>query len=200
MLNDIDKTMDNENVNDVQELEHENNEFDEVEIEGEEETTDELEEEPEDLKERAQSQIDRLKREKQELKEELKALRKDNKPTKQTSKGDKSESDRFDKIEMKLAGITQPSEQEFVLDYMKLKGLNVDEALSTGFVQSSLRTMREQAKSENASAPVSNRVSQTQSDMTLKKAYQEYKKTGTIIDGLSHQQTMKLMKMIKSTE
>lgn len=205
MLN-IDKTMEEQNV-EVEELTtEEENELEEaVGTEEEVNVEDDIDDETggdssQSAKDRAQSQIDRLKAKLADKEAELEALK--SKTEKKTASKGKtsSETERFDKIELKLGGITEPSEQEFVLDLMKVKNLDVDQALRHPTVVAGLRAIREEAKAAQASAPTSNRTAKASADLTLKRAYQLYKKTGEVQEGLTAPQTLRLMNMIKQSE
>jgi hypothetical protein len=83
------------------------------------------------------------------------------------SKGDSKESDqkgsqvvddRYDRLELKIAGVASRDDQDFVLDYARQKKLSIDEALSSRVVRAELAAMKEESEKKRATTTPGNRV------------------------------------------
>ena len=72
--------------------------------------------------------------------------------------------ERYDRLELKTEGIKDKEQQDFVLDYAKLKGISVTEAMNAPVVRVELRQMGEEAKQRQAIPSSSNRTAQPRKD------------------------------------
>lgn len=87
-------------------------------------------------KERAKSQIDRLKAKVKELEEGGKE------GNQKSSKKEEVGDDRYERLELKTEGITSKKEQDVVLEYARFKGIEVLEAMKTPAVKAELAEIR----------------------------------------------------------
>lgn len=137
-------------------------------------TTDNNEVEEDDSKKRAQSQIDRLKKERDEAKAELAKYKTGNK---------ESNSDSNDALLARLEnrGVLDPKEQEYVIKFAKVEGINPIDALNEEVVKDKLAFFKREREARASTFVAPNRTG-TKVD-EVDKWVARYKKDGSLPDG-----------------
>ncbi len=100
-------------------------------------------------------------------KERLKKADKSKKEDSTQEKDNKKEispDERYDRLELKTEGVKDKEQQDLVLDYAKLKGISVTEALNTSVVKAELKEMQEVANNREATSAPSRRTAQKKKD------------------------------------
>lgn len=168
--------MENEELEnlDSQNEEQENDDSSTVEEVEESESNEESSDEEttkEEYTEREKQLYARLKK----AEKDLKAKKDDPKPAKS-----ESESDRFDRLELKLAGVTDKNDQDTIIEYARFKGISVDEARESRAMKAELREAERQRLSESASPRNNNRAPGQQDEVGM--WVKKYKKDGSLPD------------------
>jgi len=84
---------------------------------------------------------------------------------KEGGKKDRKEVDeRYERLELKTEGVKDKDQQDFVLDYARLKNISVTDALATKVVQAELRDMQETTRKKQAVPSSSSRTAQPKKD------------------------------------
>jgi len=112
----------------------------------------------------------------------LKKAEKDLKGKKDSPKPVKSEgeSDRFDRLELKLAGVIDKDDQDTIIEYAQFKGIGVDEARESRAMKAELREAEKQRTSESATPRNNNRAPGQQDEVGM--WVKKYKKDGSLPD------------------
>lgn len=149
--------------NDEEFFDEEDNQEDDG-AEQEDATVDEGEDEAEETLTLTQAELDeRIKAARKEQdKRWRERIKKDDKP--KEAKPKNSEDDRFDRLELKTEGIKDKAQQDLVLDYAKLKGVSISEALSSSVIKAELKAMSEEVAYKQAIPQSSTRTAQPKKD------------------------------------